>query len=111
MTGPGGSPAAGAAAHSRRGAAVGQGEGPHVGVEAGRPGQAHHGQAVQGRAVGTVVDHLGHREVLFRALLHGDVVLTQRRGGDGAAVDIQIVIFEFAFLFDDDGDENDQISK
>lgn len=81
----GGSPAARTAAHSGQSAAAGQRDGPDVSVQAGRSGEAHHGQTVQGWAVGTVVEDLTDWDVLLCSLHHRDIMFAKRCSGDGAA--------------------------
>lgn len=78
-----GAPAADGAGVPRLRALAGQGEGLDVLVEAGGAGQAHHGEAVERRAVRTVVDDIRYGYVLLRALICAQVMLTKR--GHGAS--------------------------
>ena len=81
VIGPGGAPATHRADLPGLRAAAGQRDGLDVLVEVGRLGQAHHGEAVEGRAVRAVNDHLGHGDVLLGSLLHRHIVDSQGRDG------------------------------
>lgn len=86
MVWDGGAPATDVAGLSRLWTATGQRDGLDVLVEVGWPGQTDHHEAVQGRAVRAVTDHVSDRNVLLGALLRRHVVFSEGcNGAVGAA--------------------------